>query len=307
MDHVESDLICQNGHDYTFLDYAPLLCDFCDEPLTLTMDAVADLKQSAAGTSQLTDKALIHTHQRLVDSNTNQGKAPITAYQDAMAQFRAHLHSDDFQKISRSTTFSDVVAELVVCKNAQQKGTRKQGKSQQHLDKLLERIHHYSSVIDSAAQGSPELVNVVWASIKFLVQVTSSYLSMQVKLISMLSEIAENIGRVELFRDLFPSDHMRCTVAMLYAEVVDALRSMITFWQRRRLDKRIFHAFWNPFEVEYQGTLERIRYLVDHVDRTASASHMVVTKTQNDDILLAIQGMQARLDEHQNMFLILCK
>jgi hypothetical protein len=72
MDHVESDLICQNGHDYTFLDYAPLLCDFCDEPLTLTMDAVADLKQSAAGTSQLTDKALIHTHQRLVDSNTNQ-------------------------------------------------------------------------------------------------------------------------------------------------------------------------------------------------------------------------------------------
>lgn len=78
-----------------------------------------------------------------------------------MAQFRAYFHSDDFQKISRSTTFSDVVAELVACKNALQKGTRKQGKSQQHLDKLLQRIHHYSSVIDPAAQGSPELVNVV--------------------------------------------------------------------------------------------------------------------------------------------------
>lgn len=72
MDRVESDLICRNDHDYTLLDYAPLLCDCCDGPLTLAMDAVADLKQSAAGTSQLTNKALIQTHQKLVDLNKNQ-------------------------------------------------------------------------------------------------------------------------------------------------------------------------------------------------------------------------------------------
>ncbi|KAL2862422.1 uncharacterized protein BJX67DRAFT_297566 [Aspergillus lucknowensis] len=300
-DTADLDLIAHVDHDasYTLVESVPVLCDCCEEPLTLSMASLATMKQSVPGTLQLPGQALVHQHAGMVEVNRNE--AMVTAYQKAISHYRTSLADDDFHKVTQNTTFADVVAELIACKNAQQTGTRKAGKAQQHLDALLQRIHHYTGVIDAATQGNMGMVALVWGSIRFLVQVTSSYLSMQVKLTEMLSEIGDNLGRVELFRNLYPSEHMRCTVTVLYAEIVDALRSMISFWQKRRLDQRIFHAFWNPFEVEYQGTLERIRYLVDHVDRTANASHMAVTKTQNEDILLAVQGMQARLDEHQHV------
>lgn len=51
----------------------------------------------------------------------------------------------------------------------------------------------------------------------------------------MLSEVADCIGRVELFKTLFPTEKMLCTVANLYAELVEMLRSMITYWKRNRL------------------------------------------------------------------------
>lgn len=51
----------------------------------------------------------------------------------------------------------------------------------------------------------------------------------------MLSEVADSIGRVQLFRSMFPTEHMVCTVASLYAEIVGLLESMIAYWKRNRL------------------------------------------------------------------------
>lgn len=50
----------------------------------------------------------------------------------------------------------------------------------------------------------------------------------------MLIEIADSLGRVQLVKDLYPTEHMQCTVATLYAEIVDLLRSMISFWHKHR-------------------------------------------------------------------------
>ncbi|KAL4745024.1 hypothetical protein BDW72DRAFT_199035 [Aspergillus terricola var. indicus] len=133
------------------------------------MDAIADLKQSAAGTSKLTDEALIHTHQKLVDLNKNQLVFPALQQipqERARRSRRIKMPLRNTGHIFTAMTFKRFRGaqhlrmwspNWLPAKNAQQKGTRKQGKSQQHLDKLLERIHHYSSVIDSAAQGSPSL------------------------------------------------------------------------------------------------------------------------------------------------------
>jgi hypothetical protein len=65
-------------------------------------------------------------------------------------------------------------------------------------------------------------------------QVTSSYVSIQKRLSSMLVEIADSLGRMQMFKELYPTEHMKCTTATLYAEIVNLLRSMISFWHKRR-------------------------------------------------------------------------
>lgn len=87
-----------------------------------------------------------------------------------MNHFRSHLETEEYKDITKSTTFTDVITALIACKNAQ-RSKRSKGKKSDYIDRLLQRIHHYKGVVDTAVQGTPELVSIVWASIKFLVQV----------------------------------------------------------------------------------------------------------------------------------------
>ncbi|VUC32121.1 unnamed protein product [Clonostachys rosea] len=229
--------------------------------------SVEDARDVATGESLLKELTLTHSPTNNADFNPSQ--TIVSAYENVINHFQSHLDVEDYEKVTRATDFGDVVTALISCKNAQIAGKRK-GKRWLHLDRLLQRVHHYKEVVDVAVQGLPDLA-------------TSSFVTVQVRLANMLSEVADCIGRVELFKTLFPTEHMLCTVANLYSELVDMLRSMITYWKNNRLDRRIFNAFWNPFEVEYQSSIERIRYLVNHIDRIASASHMAATQAQNTE------------------------
>ncbi|KAH6971024.1 hypothetical protein BKA56DRAFT_131809 [Ilyonectria sp. MPI-CAGE-AT-0026] len=284
---------------YVFVDYIPLLCNACGLPLTISMDSVNLIAEAPGATVALSIQSLVHAETHDPSSITN------GAYESTLKHFQLNLDSQEYDQVARCATFTDVVTALVACKNAQAAQSTTKQCATQHMDRLLQRIHHYKGVVDIAVQNSPQLVSLVWASMVFLIKVTSSFTTLQSKLTCMLSEIADSVGRVELFKTLYPTQHMLCVVANLYAEIVDVLRSMIDFWKRNRLDRRIFHAFWNPFEIKYQSAMERIKYLVELIDRTATASHMAAMKTQNSDILVAIQGIQARLDEQHNSLLIL--
>lgn len=100
-------------------------------------------------------------------------RIPLNAFQNAVNHFRSHLEIGEFEKIvNLPTTFSDVVAALISCKNARKMGKSKgKGKKREYLDQLLQRIHHFKGVVDAAVQSSPQIASLVWASIRFLVEV----------------------------------------------------------------------------------------------------------------------------------------
>jgi hypothetical protein len=70
----------------------------------------------------------------------------------------------------------------------------------------------------------------------------------------MLIEIADSLGRVQLLKELYPTEHIQCIGATLYAEIVDLLKSMISFWHKKRLGEydQSTICSWKP---TYRGVI----------------------------------------------------
>jgi hypothetical protein len=95
----------------------------------------------------------------------------VTAEEGALRYFESYLNVDEYNKILKETTFTDVVSELIACKNVQEAVLSKRPKGHIHLDILLQRIHLYSGVVDTAIQNTTQPASLIWASMKFLIQV----------------------------------------------------------------------------------------------------------------------------------------
>lgn len=95
----------------------------------------------------------------------------MTAEDSALKYFESNLRADEYGKIARKATFSDVMAEVIACKNAQEAALSKLPRGHRHLDILLQRIHLYSGVVDTAIQNTTQPASLIWASMKFLIQV----------------------------------------------------------------------------------------------------------------------------------------
>jgi hypothetical protein len=48
----------------------------------------------------------------------------------------------------------------------------------------------------------------------------------------MLSEVVDCTGRVEIFKTIFPTEQILCTVANLYSELVETLQSMVIYLEK---------------------------------------------------------------------------
>ena len=76
------------------------------------------------------------------------------------------------------------------------------------LQSLVEILDHYSPVLDVLSQSHSEYTALLWASMKWLLQVTMNYFRLLKRLATMLDEIGHSLPRFMLYERILPTDHM---------------------------------------------------------------------------------------------------
>lgn len=195
--HLESFVLLSTEDNsepgYVFVSQVPLLCGSCDMAVSAHLYrslASNDLTNAEEADAQLQIhhplEANIHfNHDQCVTFSNHGGcqdptndwintRIVIHAHENALQQFQAYLNTNEYQEITNPASFTDVLAALIACKNAQSVSKAKLRKHQ-HLDRLLQRVHHYKEVVDVAVQGCPDTVSFIWASMRFLIMVRQFY------------------------------------------------------------------------------------------------------------------------------------
>ncbi|KAI5843805.1 hypothetical protein DFP73DRAFT_594816 [Morchella snyderi] len=198
------------------------------------------------------------------------------AYRDAMEALEARLSDDEKKHIGPSCGLRDVLGVVNDARGLYYKSSKKRDK----VEKMAKVLNCYSGAIDAATQHHPEYTSLVWGSMKFILQVSLNYFEILSGLSTMLIEIGDNLGRFDLYLQIYPSKRMKSICSKLYAAIVGFFKDAIIFFKKSRL-RRYFSAFWSPFEIKFKDAVEEIKRLQRLVETDAIAMGLMQLQLEN--------------------------
>jgi hypothetical protein len=86
-----------------------------------------------------------------------------------------------------------------------------------------------------------------------------------------ISRIADVLPRAELHLNLYPTERMKETIALLYAKIIKFVESAICYYKRNRLSKSIT-AIVKPFALSFKQIVDEIAECSKRADELANSA-----------------------------------
>ena len=86
-----------------------------------------------------------------------------------------------------------------------------------------------------------------------------------------VSRIADVLPRAELHLNLYPTERMKETIALLYAKIIKFVQSAICYYKRSRLSKSI-SAIVKPFALSFKQIVDEIAECSKRADEVANSA-----------------------------------
>lgn len=113
-----------------------------------------------------------------------------------------------------------------------------------------------------------------------------------------LSEIAENLPRLQLATMLYPTEKMENSLRQLYVHI---LRFLIRAhdWYKEGTFKHIVHSITRPIELRYNDLLQEIAQSSRVIEQLASSGHHAEFRDMHNEIDTSLKHSTHQLSEIQ--------
>ncbi|KAL7790948.1 hypothetical protein V8C37DRAFT_382944 [Trichoderma ceciliae] len=214
------------------------------------------------------------------------------AFQAAFKRFAEDTKQDErILSILRNATSLEDVREVVSESMDRYSARGKGSKTTKWLQRTAERVMHYSNVFDVFAQHHPEYVSLAWGTMKFLLKVVSEHEKTVKLLAKSIAQIAENLPRVHLSSNLYPTDRMRRAVEELYASILKFLMKAYDWYNEGKLS-HILHSITQLSGPHYADTVNEIADTSRNIDQLAVAASQAELRDVHELLVL----IQSRLN-----------
>ncbi|KAI9887893.1 MAG: hypothetical protein M1823_000281 [Watsoniomyces obsoletus] len=198
------------------------------------------------------------------------GQAAEAAYRAALRDFQSRLSDKERNKLRSFQTIQDVFS--VVNEARVSKCSREDGGST--AERVSRTLNVYAKSIDIIVSSNPEYAALLWGSMRFLLQVSLNYFDLFTGLSNLICGIGDNLERFEMYLHAYPTARMKAFSYRLYAIVIAFFKDAILFYKQSRW-KKLFTAFWSPFDAKFKDTIIEIERLVKLVEQDAVAVGML--------------------------------
>lgn len=113
-----------------------------------------------------------------------------------------------------------------------------------------------------------------------------------------LSEIAENLPRMQLATVLYPTEKMEKSLRQLYVHI---LRFLVRAhdWYKEGTFKHIVHSITRPIELRYDDLLQNIAQSSRAIEQLASSGHHAEFRDMHNEIDTTLKHSTRQLTEIQ--------
>ncbi|KAH7374985.1 NACHT domain protein [Plectosphaerella cucumerina] len=185
------------------------------------------------------------------------------------------LHVKDFSQ----TTLED--ARQGVLETEAQMAARDCLRNTRRLMPLFEGLHHYSKAVEVLCNGVP-FMPLIWAPIKFIVNVTCENVQAFDKIIGQYSRIGEALVRFKLLQDTFVDiPEFQQIVVVFYSDILEFNGEAYKFVTRSSWEL-FFLTSWGRFERRFESIMENLKAHEKLLDNTANALNISEARRQRE-------------------------
>ena len=166
------------------------------------------------------------------------------AYRNAWDALEVHLSENEKKRVRRFCSLQDVLSMVTEISERHHKSRRK-------MEKMGRVLNNCSTTIDVLGQYQPGYTALVWGSIRLLLQVRSSqsvpgdlltavkgslnYCNTLGGLAAMLTEIGDNIPRLDMYSHIYPTARMKNLFSKLSVAIAEFCTDAIIFFKKSGL------------------------------------------------------------------------
>ncbi|KAI0892763.1 hypothetical protein F4806DRAFT_478076 [Annulohypoxylon nitens] len=202
----------------------------------------------------------------------------IDAFNEAKIKFGKELSQDERKvEVVNSKKCIEEVHEMAMRAMNRYTSSQTHSKAKAWLRTFSSKVKFYGDILDVLVEHHPEYVALIWGAMKLLFTSFVNHDKTITKLAEGLSQIAEELPRVELLSQLYPTDKMKTSIAELNAYI---LRFLIRAhdWYQQGTWKHIVHSITQPSELRYDDILKAISQRTAGIRDLASCGQQVVIR-----------------------------
>lgn len=181
----------------------------------------------------------------------------IASFNTAREEFLRDFLDDKYaQTLSQFTSIDDVY-------NATDDIQKEQGKSRilQNLAKIqpyLECLDQYATVVDTVVQVKPDILALIWAPIKLLLIVSSTYMTSFTKVLDSMAQFGAALPHFKVYADLFAhNEPIQRILGLFFRDILDFHSTALKFFRLKHW-RVFFESLWPKYSSKFQVTIKNI-------------------------------------------------
>jgi len=147
-------------------------------------------------------------------------------------------------------------------------------KTLSRLQPMILNLKAFEGVIGTFTQSNPEIANLVWGSMRVLLEISVRYLSTFTLLVDGLAKSANLWPRFQQYRALFPkNDRIEKAIAKYYAHYITFCGESIKFFKHRPLHAMVRFS-WSKEEMLFENLNASMKDCKTYLHEEANAAHI---------------------------------
>jgi tetratricopeptide (TPR) repeat protein len=157
------------------------------------------------------------------------------------------------------------------------------------LQPMIANLKAFEGVIGTFTQANPEIANLVWGSMRVLLEVSARYVSTFTALVDRLAHSALIWPRFQTYRTLFPSyDRIESGIVDFYTHYVQFCGESIRFFKRRPLHAMLRFS-WSKEEHRFETLATKMQECDAYLKEEANIAHMTDHQKDMDNLAKLIK------------------
>ncbi|KAF3061219.1 nacht domain protein [Daldinia childiae] len=208
------------------------------------------------------------------------------AFKSAKEDFKKNLKNPALYDFSKINSPDDVIDEAIKIQKQQAKTRTLRGLKR--IDPFINGLKEYAAVIEVFVQVKPDIMGIIWGSLKFILQASSAVISTFEKVVKVIGDLGMTLPSFRIYAQLFESNHeIRRVLCLFYADILDFYAVLLNFLSNRRLNV-FLESLWPNIRSSIAKIQENIEY----------HKAIMTTNVTLEDVLRAHQFRKLALEEH---------